>query len=281
MPNLSVIIPTHKRPDTLKRCLGHLEAQENVEEIEVIVVSDGHNSATAELMENGKWKMENKIKFFEIKKSQQGVARNRGIREAKSPICLIIGDDIFLAPDACKKHLDEHRRLSTFDFRPAVLGFTTWDPNLQITPVMKWLEKSGWQFGYTMIEKYAHQKIPKEIQHRFTYTSHISIPTDIALKYPFKEDIILYGWEDIEWGERLKKAGIPLYYNSEAKALHHHKITMKDSLKRMKTLGKSISSFPNSERYPPKWKIMIYKLQALLPTMTGRHRKAFLQGMRK
>ena len=28
--------------------------------------------------------------------------------------------------------------------------------------------------------------IPKEMQHRFTYTSHISLPTEIAKKYPFR-----------------------------------------------------------------------------------------------
>ncbi|MBI3332054.1 hypothetical protein HYZ99_03790, partial [Candidatus Peregrinibacteria bacterium] len=193
---------------------------------------------------------------------------------------LFIGDDIFLAPDACEKHVAAHRSPQV-----AVLGFTTWDPSLEITPVMRWLEQTGWQFGYPHIATYAHQNLPQEIQHRYTYTSHISVPTDIAKKIRFREDVNLYGWEDIEWGMRLRDAGISLYYEPDATAFHHHAMTLEDSLKRMEMIGRSAVHFqkihPKFDGVPRGWKLMAYRILSFVPSMRGTHARAFLSGVRE
>lgn len=286
-PELSVIIPTHKRADILEQCLKHLEKQTSADKIEVIVVSDGHDDNTARLFDNPAWRIP--VKFFEINKAQQGVARNRGVEEARSSTCLFLGDDIFLQEDACEAHLVIHSFAASDEFAhhgtAAVLGYTTWDPEVKITPVMRWLEKAGWQFGYPQIQPYAMGFIPKKTQHRFTYTSHISVPTAVAKDIPFQEDVTLYGWEDIEWGVRLRSAGVRIFYNDTAKALHHHHITTEESLERMETLGKSIvhltKTVPDLDRLPPWWKQWAYRsLMAISPkSFASRHRKAFLQGI--
>lgn len=298
-PSLSIIIPTHKRPEILRRCLEHIEKQTIVDQLEVIVVHDGHDEATsAKLRAASDWKFS--LKYFEIEKSQQGVARNRGVEIANADLVLFIGDDIFLAPDACEKHLaclGERRRTMTSHQVPlvsargetnrgdteAVLGFTTWDPACGVTPVMQWLERSGWQFGYPMIQRYAHNIIPSAIQHRFTYTSHISVPTAIAKAHPFNEDVTLYGWEDMLWGTELQKAGVELMYEPDAKALHHHHIELADSLKRMETIGTSLRTIekidPTFDRIPRGWKLWAHKMMALLPTVRGMHERAFMRGL--
>lgn len=292
-PSLSIIIPTHKRADILRQCLEHIEKQTIATQLEVIVVHDGESG-----IENEKLKFENsRVHYFEIPKSQQGIARNRGVEKATADHVLFIGDDIFLAPDACEIHVKSHnlphpsppptgeggaeRRVGEV----AVLGFTTWDPACGITPVMQWLEKSGWQFGYPMIAKYAHKIIPAEIQHRFTYTSHISVPTAIAKAHPFNEDVTLYGWEDMLWGKELQKAGVELFYEPDAKAFHHHHIELSDSLKRMETIGKSLQTIkknnPTFERIPRGWKLWAHWLLGLFPTMRGKHERAFIRGFQK
>ena len=277
MPSLSIIIPTHKRSKILSRCLKHIEKQTIADDLEVIVVSDGHDDKTAALFEKSTWQVP--VKFLEIPKSQQGTARNRGVQEATSPLCLFIGDDAFLEPNACEAHVQAHKQ------QQAVLGFTTWDPATDITPVMKWLEKSGWQFNYPKIVGYSHTTIPQSIQHRFAYTIHISLPTAVARKFHFREDITMYGWEDIEWGMRLRDAGIKLFYEPRARALHHHHVDYTTSLKRMETLGESAVHIkklaPEFDRLPSGWKLLGYRTAALLPTMAGRHRKAFLKGIQR
>lgn len=273
-PSLSIIIPTHRRGPTLIRCLQHLEAQTIAKQIEVIVVSDGSDSETEALMKHASWNIP--VTFFVIPKSQQGTARNRGVEKAKADRILFIGDDAFLAPDACAKYLESPAGV-------AMLGFTTWDPSVGVTSVMTWLEASGWQFGYSFLEPFRHRPIDPEIQHKFTYTIHLSLPTALAKQHPFREDVSLYGWEDIEWGWRLAQAGIPLFYEPDAKALHHHRIDLEQSLKRMKTLGESAIVMnrinPALDLVPRGLKLWKYRIAALLPTLRGRHAKAFLRGL--
>ncbi len=291
MPSLTIVIPTHKRARILAECLRRIDAQTVRAQLQVIVVSDGPDTATAELMRPlieprealVKRGREPAYQYMEIPKSQQGVARNRGVARASAPLVLFMGDDIFLRPDACAKHLEAHALLNKkTSAQEAVLGFTTWDPELERTPVMQYLERSGWQFGYPLIEQYAGQPIPPSIQHKFTYTSHISLPTSIAKQHPFREDVTLYGWEDVEWGLRLAQSNVPLLYQPEAVAFHHHALTLEQSLKRMETLGRSavhIQRVAGLSVTPKGWKAIAYRLIALLPTIRGRHAKAFLKGI--
>lgn len=278
MPRLSVIIPTHLRADLLVQCLRCLERQTVAADIEVIVVSDVRDEKTAALFGNSPWRIA--VKYVETEPCQQGVARNEGMALASGETVMFIGDDIFLAPDACAAHLAAHERC---EGDVAVLGFTTWDPACGITPVMTWLEASGWQFGYPMISPYAHGLLPVSIQHKYSYTSHISLPLSVAKKHPFRTDVHLYGWEDIEWGMRLKNAGVRLCYEPHARALHHHHIDLADSLNRMETLGRSAvliaEKVPEFDRVPHGWKLLAYRLFSFTPTMAGKHRKAFLAGI--
>ncbi len=290
-PTLSLIIPTHKRAAILARCLEHIEAQTARDALEVIVVSDGPDTPTRELMERKIAetpdtfpRRESMYRYIETPKAQQGVARNRGVAEARAPIVLFVGDDIFLDAAACAQHIAAHAILNKKTTEAeAVLGFTTWDPALKITPVMRWLERSGWQFGYPRIEPYAGTHVPPEIQHRYTYTSHISVPTDVAKNHPFREDVSLYGWEDIEWGLRLAQADIRLFYQKNARAYHHHPMMLEQSLQRMETLGKSAvimeRSVPGLSLTPKGWKRMAYGIAQWLPTMRGRHMRALLKGI--
>ncbi|MDA1208769.1 MAG: glycosyltransferase family 2 protein [bacterium] len=278
MLELSVIIPTHKRADILDHCIHHLEKQTIADKLEVIVIHDGQDEKTDALFDNTAFHIP--VRYGSIPKSQQGVARNVGVQKAQASTCLFIGDDIFLESHACEHHLEAHRKIAEQGKDPAaVLGFTTWDPAVGTNDVMHWLETSGWQFGYPKIQKYKHRFLPKTIAHKFTYTSHISVPTSVAKKFPFDKDVKMYGWEDVHWGSELRDANVHLYYEPDARALHHHFISMEDSLKRMETLGRSIAAFPSLDRRPTGWKLWAYRLSALLPTMVGRHRRAFLKGL--
>jgi GT2 family glycosyltransferase len=276
MPALSVVIPTHRRAAILARCLEHLEAQTVADMMEVIVVSDEPDDETVALMAKRQWRIA--VRFLVIEKCQQGKARNTGVQEVQSPLTLFIGDDIFLLPSACEEHIRAHLTPDT-----AVLGFTTWDPVLPQTPVMLWLERSGWQFGYRLIGNYAHAFLPRDMQHQFSYTSNISLPTDIARAQSFREDVTLYGWEDIEWGMRLRDGGVRILYAPNAKAFHHHPVTLEESLERMRVLGHSARRMeelvPGFDRVPTGAKLWAYKCAALLPTMAGKHRRAFLAGL--
>ncbi len=282
MPSLSIIIPTHERADILLQCLRQLEAQTVRDELEVIVVHDGEDAKTDALL--AKETFQFPLTYFSIPKTQQGTARNRGLERATAPLTLFIGDDIFLAPDACAHHLTVHRSHAALSTPIAILGHITWDPALEITPVMRWLERTGWQFGFPFLAPYERDLIPLSMQPSFTYTSHTSLRTEIARAHPFREDILLYGWEDVEWGHRLMQAGVRLRYEPAARAVHHHAMTLRDSLRRMELLGRSAvlvnDQAPHLHLLPRGWKLQLYRLLALFPTLRGKHSRAFLRGMK-
>lgn len=294
---LSIIVPTFRRPQILRKCLDCIAAQ-TYKDLEVIVVSDGPDEKTAEMMMNLEWPFE--LQYFAIPKSQQGVCRNRGFEKARGEYVMFIGDDDFLAVDACERHLKAHSRQKIPSIKHQknskfqipndkseflILGHTTWHPSLNITSLMRWMEKSGVQFGYPKIEKYSHNFLPKEIQHFFTYTSHISLPANTFHKHRFHEDVTLYGWEDVEWGKRLADSGIPLFYEPDAKAYHHHEFTDEEVWERSRLLGESAVKMeklvPGMRIVPRGWKKLVYLILSFLPTYRGRHCREFLRGIRQ
>lgn len=304
---LSIIIPTCGRPRILQKTLDciarqtmlrlhqHVSAPRyaprfgasgaslgatrgDTAPIEVIVVSDGPDEKTAELITNIEWPFA--IQYFAIPKNQQGVCRNRAVEKARSPLILLIGDDIFLSPDACERHLKTHQML---DEKALVLGHITWDPSITVTPLMKWMEESGVQFGYPKIEKFRKNLLPQNVQHWFTYTSNISLPAKLLYQNKFREDVSLYGWEDIEWGKRLAEKGIPLFYEPDARAFHHHSYTDAEVWQRSKLLGESAviteGMNPSLQLLPRGWKRKAYQIFSLLPTYRGKHYREFLHGV--
>lgn len=250
---LSVIIPTHNRASTLKICLQKLLAQQGVI-FETIVVDDGSTDHTEEVV-----KSFNEVKYIKQKSSHQAVARNRGIQVATGEVVVFIGDDIFVEPEFLMKHHDRHAENP--DENVVVLGFTTWDPDIEITRYMRFLEDSGWQFGY----KFLHPKwIGRMDPYKFFYTSNISIKKSLLEKENFNEEFLFYGWEDIELGYRLwKKYDMKMYYEPQAIGFHHHHISEKDLVTKMRNVGKSALHFhhiqPDIQIIPRGMKAMFLK----------------------
>lgn len=282
-PSLAIVIPTHKRALILRECLERIDRQSIRDTIEIIVVSDGHDEETRSMIET-RPKNTVPVQYVEQEKSHQGTARNAGVKMARAPLVLFLGDDMFLEPHACAMHMDAHERCRSEEAETAVLGYATWDPLLKKTPVMAWLDRTGWQFDYASLERCRRSLVPLPIQEYYTYTSHVSLSAKIAKEHPFREDLSLYGWEDMEWGLRLKNAGVRLFYEPSAIAFHHHPMTLEDSLQRMETLGRSANVIAKVSPFDPRpkgWKLLAYEILSMLPTMRGEHAKAFLRGMKK
>jgi len=257
---LSVVIPTHNRAEILKTCLEKLMVQEGVE-FEVIVVDDGSTDGTSQVMgEILRSAQNDSLRYIQQPASQQGVARNRGVAEAKGDLILFIGDDIFVPPNFLKTHWDAHQRMSAENV--VVLGYTTWDPLLEINDYMRFLENSGWQFGYGFLKP---GFVERPDLYKFFYTSNISMKKSFFEKEKFNESFRGYGWEDIELGYRLaKNHGMRLFYEPQARAYHHHLVLESDLPKKMQAVGHSARLFeelhPDVHVVPRGWKRLLIRL---------------------
>jgi glycosyltransferase involved in cell wall biosynthesis len=101
MPEISVVIPTYKRPDLLSSCLMHLE-QQTIEKhlFEVIVVSDGEDTLTAEVVQAFQNLSQLNIRYLNTQgKKGPAAARNVGWQSASKNVQLIAFTDDDCQPD--------------------------------------------------------------------------------------------------------------------------------------------------------------------------------------
>lgn len=241
----SVVIPTHNRSEKLKHCLKALADQDyNKSAYEIVIVDDGSTDSTLQVLKIWQKKLPVQLRFFSQSNQGQGVARNKGILEAQGEIILLIGDDIIATPQLLREHDLMHKKHP--EISSAVLGFITWHPRLNVTPLMRFMERGdvlfgrfgGHQFAYDLLEG------KKTADYNFFYTSNISLKRSLLLKNKFDPWFSGYGWEDIELGYRLLvKEGLVLYYESSAIAYHDHMVTEQQFADRMRNIGLSIHMF--------------------------------------
>lgn len=257
----SVVIPTYNRSEKLEDCLKSLFDQDyNKKDYEIIVVDDGSQDDTRKILEKMRRASPVSFRFFTQSNQGQGVARNKGIAEAVADIVLLIGDDIIVTPQLLREH-DRLHKLHE-DESAAVLGFITWHPKLEVTPLMRFMERGGVIFGKFGGHQFAYDLLENKTtaDYNFFYTSNISLKTGLLKRFKFDPWFSGYGWEDIELGYRLTKAqGLTIYYEPSAIAYHDHFVTMDDFIHRMRNIGRS--SHILHKKYPELGKIPSNKKQ--------------------
>lgn len=251
-PLISVIIPTYNRKDILQKTLLAIQQQEGVdlEKIEVVVVDDGGSDGTSELIETFRQICTFSLVYLQQKNQGQGSARNHALTKASGYLVLFLGDDIILDSLALSEHLRVHRKYHADNI--ACLGFTTWHPEIAVSPFMHFLEHGGPQFNYPALEK---QPVTdwelglRDASFWYFYTSNISLKRSLLLNKKFEQVYTSYGWEDIDFGYGLEKEKkLKILYNPKAKGYHWHEISETSFRERMHSVGKNALVFQN--RYP-------------------------------
>ncbi|HEV8131072.1 MAG TPA: glycosyltransferase family A protein [Acidobacteriota bacterium] len=224
-----MIIPTHNRAGILAKCLTALEAQACAEPFEAIVVDDGSTDRTPEMLAEWNSRRYTLISIRQENK-KPAAARNLGMQHAAGEFILFLGDDIIASPQLLGEHA---RSRSLGDGEIAVLGYTVWSPELRVTRFMKYLGEQGWQFGYSLIQD------PNDVPFNFFYTSNISLPRSLLERVgEFDESFGTAGWEDIEYGYRLKHQGAKIVFRREARAEHLHCTTFRSFCARQYCVGR-------------------------------------------
>lgn len=225
-PRISVVVPTYRRPDALRRTLEALARQTaGVDAFEVLVVDDpvddDPESVAAAVAAGGRT-----LHVRHLHRAARGVsaARNVGWRAARAPLVLFIGDDILGVPELVAEHLAWHEHRDGDDV--GVLGHVRWAPELRTTPFMRWLDR-GVQFNYATIEG-------EEATWGHFYTSNVSLPWTLLEEIGgFDEERFPFLYEDLDVGYRLDQRGFRLLYNRRAIGDHLHRPTVDDWKRRM------------------------------------------------
>ncbi len=230
-PQLSVVIPTHDRRETLALCLRALQEQDGRGSFEVVVVDDGSTDDTADFLTGAAAREPHRLRFLRQLNSGPAVARNAGVALARAPIVLLLDDDILARPGLLREHLDWHRQHP--DSRMALLGHVAWSDEVEVSPFMRFID-NGTQFGYEQIRD------GDRVDFRYAYACNLSLKREVLLRQPFDARFPWAAYEDIELGYRLEREGLELYYHQRAAASHYRTVTVEQFLRRTERAGVSL-----------------------------------------
>jgi len=252
-PDVSIVIPTHDRLDTLPEVLEALERQEGAPSFEVIVVDDGSTDGTA------RWLAERAaghgaragagatprspavardllaLRVLHQENRGPAAARNAGVAIARGQWVAFLGDDT--VPSAGWLRRLHDALASRGDPLRAVIGRTEWHPRMRQTPFLRHINENGAQFGFALIDD------PERVPFNFFYTSNLFLARRLLLEEPFDESFPYPAWEDIETAYRLERKGMRLCYEPAAVVSHHHPTDLERFCRRQERAGYSAVVF--------------------------------------
>ncbi len=204
---ISVVIPTFNRKPILEKCLFALENQKfgpEVDQFEVVVVDDGSTDKTIEWLKHSMDVFPH-LRLFEQDHGGPAQARNLGVEKSLGDVIVFIDSDLVVTESFLSSHSSALQR--------------AW-------------ERSGNRlcFTYGAVINTSNFDNPSFEPHKISdiswayfATGNVAIEKDLLLSAGlFDPKFSLYGWEDLELGERLRELGVKLIKCPRAVGYHWH-----------------------------------------------------------
>jgi GT2 family glycosyltransferase/glycosyltransferase involved in cell wall biosynthesis len=234
-PLISVVIPTFNRVKYLELALKSLTEQTiSKNEFEVIVINDGSTDNTIELC--NKFKSRLTLKCFTIENSGISSAKNLGLFSSAAPICFFFDDDDVAHKNLLKEHIAYHQKYP--EENVAILGYTTWSSKINVSYLMHYITDIGYNLFY-----YKDFKNEKQLDYTFFWGGRCSCKKSFLVKNGAFNQGFKFGSEDIELGYRMKKFGLKVIYNANAKSYMIRPLTFEQFCRRCEKQGKSLDHF--------------------------------------
>jgi glycosyltransferase involved in cell wall biosynthesis/SAM-dependent methyltransferase len=227
IPQISVIVPTHNRPQVLEQCLAALEEQSlNPSQFEVIVVDDGSTASTGDVLRRAKPKFA--LEYIRQANAGAGAARRKGVQRARGQYVLLLDDDMIAHPRLLAEHLRAQARGKS---KIAVLGSVQYPEEARRRALTQYLATQGF-----MVPQYA-MRDGCEYECARLRAGNVSVPRGVLVAAGSLEPKLRVA-EDLELGLRLDQRGLRLLFHSAAQACHRHlDVTAADMVQRARTYG--------------------------------------------
>lgn len=197
---ISIIIPTRNRKKILKKCLKALNKQScSSNKYEIIIIDDGSNQDNKTMIES--LNLKPNIRYYYQEHSGSAKSRNKGINLAKGKYIIFIDDDIIVNEQFIESHLNKLLENENVIVHGPVIH--TNDVNNPTS---------------------AKKKI-RDFSTAFFATGNASIKKSYLIEAGlFNENFYEYGWEDLEFGKRLKQLNLEAIKAKNAVGYHlkHH-----------------------------------------------------------
>ncbi len=233
-PELTVLICTYQRKETLLRCLASFENQTAAGRYEIVVVNDGATDGTKEALDA--WEPSAPLRIVHQENGGLAAARNAGLAVSRGKYVLFVNDDTIAAPENVEEHLLAHAKHGP---GRAILGSFEQPREALDNALMRVLEETTMVFCYAALD-------PTVLHdwNRF-WTCNVSVSLDDVRRVGgFDESFRHYGCEDTDLAYRLHtECGTRVVYVPTARAEHEHILTFDDLRKRARTVSAAYVRF--------------------------------------
>jgi glycosyltransferase involved in cell wall biosynthesis len=234
-PLVSIIIPTYNRSKLLTYTLDSITKQSvSTHLMEVIVVDDGSSEDIKDIIKPYFEKLNLKYFFQEDKGYRAAAARNIGIKNATSPICVFLDSSLILGKDAIKEHLKVHQE----EENPcAVIGYVFGfdDHNKNYNLLEQLIDPYDPEKSLQTLKKYKildsreplYQKHGDDFQNWpapwvIFWTCNVSARRESLIEAGmFDESYTTWGGEDTDLALALEKLGVKFIFNREIETIHY------------------------------------------------------------
>ena len=242
-PAFSVLVPTSNRRDNLALALRSLELQRTPQTFDVVVVDDGSTDGTRELVEAQFGSSRTLIRWVRTGPVPRGLscARNVGVRNRHpaAEVVVTVDADVVLEPGA----LDRLWRAARSYPDAASFGVVHWladeargavhdalddgdlTPLRALVPAGPLARVGGTIVGAEPRPRSLFRPVeearPVELDSAYGLNTFCAIPVAVLESVGgWDENMVGYGYEDIEFAARLASAGVQALYVADAVGFH-------------------------------------------------------------
>ncbi|MGA9884760.1 MAG: glycosyltransferase [Candidatus Acidiferrales bacterium] len=228
--DLSVIIPTYNRRETLAACLEALSHQSfSFRRYEAIVIDDGSTDGTEEFCRGYRARFD--FRYFHQANAGAGAARRLGVEKARGKFLLLFNDDTIADRVLLAQHWRAHR--DSLGAKMAVLGDFRYPESARNRALTHFLSTEPFLFPQVTLAPGDHSK------NAYFIASNLSLRRDAVLAAGSFDPLFRIA-EDTELGVRLRQMGYHVRYVPEARAIHDHvRFTVCDLVRRAEQYGRT------------------------------------------
>ncbi len=229
-PELSVILCSYNRRAILRECLDALQSQTAAGRFEVVVVDDGSDDGTREMLDAYRFAVPHRV----VHRANGGLAaaRNTALAAARGRLLLFINDDTIAWPDLVERHLERHAALGPG--LHSVLGSFEQPREALANSLTRLLEITPYVFCYPLMEA------GRTYGWNRWWTCNVSVPARAVHEAGgFDESFRQYGCEDSDLAIRLERLGADVVYDPGARALHRHVLGLDDLARRQHAVARA------------------------------------------
>ena len=217
-PFVSVVIPTYNRKEMLEECLESLFNQNYPKDkYEIIVVNDGSDDGTTEVLEEYEERAPCEFKWFSQENKGAPDAINLAITNSKGEIICFTDDDCVADRNWIRNLIKGYEDGSVGGVGGRIIAYRL----------------------KNLIEKYSEERgflKPKNVNQLFFPTANVSYRKDV-LDTIGQIDRTLKISYDVDIGLRIILAGYKIRYSSDAIVYHNHRSSFKSLIKQVYGYG--------------------------------------------